>query len=697
MFGWTERGPLARGETEVKARLWFGFMLTSWLAFGDAINAHEGQSPHLYWLAGGHPFGAAAVQFLADGQLLSAGAGLKRWDVSIRRLKRTLSTPRVGEDVIALGPGEAWAATVSWYPDRALILRELSEGRELRRLPLVDTNLPPMSLSASPEGEWLLGVAGDGRIFRWHVPSGEALPPLQIQVLRPQAPGGWWGTLVTSNEFVATDFKGVFRARLEPPALVWERTGEAQSGPVLSADRRWVAFGETNRVLVLDARTGETWREILTDGAAPQHLVFTTDATRLVGTQRDLPVSVWRTADGALEFTLPGLADIVTGLAISPDGRTLAAAHNRGISLWDLEDRLGPEDLTALPSVVYALSVSTNGLVAVGTGLGHMALFDLASGERRAAWKPGSNGRALALAPSGEWLVTEGAGATLSVHHLPEATLVRSVPIPRSGLERLELSADGDRLAAQPREGGPFVIRTADWTVERSFELARNDWLRALRLSPDGRRLAGVLSDRSVRVWGVESGQVLLTLASEYSGLLEWHDGGTRLWLLSSAGRVTRWNVATGELEYDQTMALDGANLVRALWLPDRSGLLLSLGDVGLELWRLDRPERVIRYTREVGRACFAMAFTPGNDRLLLGRYDATLAVAGLPFFLDSRPGGPGEIVVTARGPTGPLRWETRGDSGAWEPVPDQTGPELTLSATGPQRWVRAGVAEVSR
>jgi WD40 repeat protein len=458
-----------------------------------------------------------------------------------------------------------------------------------------------------------------------------------------------------------------------------------------------VAFGETNRVLVLDALTGETWREILTDGAAPQHLVFTADAARLVGTQRDLPVSVWRTADGVLEFTLPGLADIVTALAITPDGRALAAAHNRGISLWNLEDRHGPEDLTALPSVVYALGVSTNGLVAVGTGLGHMALFDLASGERRVAWKPGSNSRALALAPSGEWLVTEGAGATLSVHRLPEATLERSVPIPRSQLERLELSAAGDRLAAQPQQGGPFVIRTADWTVERSFELTHNDWLRALRLSPDGRRLAGVLSDRSVRVWDVENGEVLGTLAPEYSGLPEWHDEGTRLWLLSSAGRVTRWNVATGEPEYDQTLPLNGANPVRALWLPDRSGVLLSLGDVGLELWRLDLPERVIRYTREVGRACFAMAFAPGDDRLLLGRYDATLAVAGLPFFLEARPAGPGELVVTARGPTGPLRWETRGGNGAWEPVPDQSGPEVVLSATGPQRWVRAGLAEASR
>ncbi len=665
----------------------------SWV-FGFVCGADAAsQRPQVDWLAGGHPFGASDVRFLSDGRLLSAGAGLKLWDVSRCRLERTLSQPRVGDDALALGPGEAWVASMTWHPVRALMIRELPSGRETQRLPLGEVNLPAISLSASPDGTWLLGSADNGRILRWHVPSGEVLPPLQLTDLRPQAPGGWVGSLVSSNEMVASDFEAVFRARLEPPELLWERPIKTTAAPVFTRDLRWVALSESNRVLVLDAVTGQTIRELVVEGEAPQHLAFFPDATRLVGTHRDLPVSVWRMTDGALEFTLPGVDQIVTGLAISPDGRALAASHARGISLWDMQSRQGPEDLTALPSVVYSVAVSRNGLVAVGSGLGHVAVFELVSGRRLRFWKPGTNGRALALAPSGEWLVTQGANeATLSVHRLPEGVLERSVSIPRGRLERLELSAAGDRLAIQPQEGGPMVVQTADWTLERSFELPRGDWMRAMRLSPDGQRLAAVWSDRSVQVWRVHNGEVIGTLPPEYSGFLEWHDAGERLWLLSSAGRVTRWNVTSGEIEADRMLPLEGANIVRVLWLPDRSVVLLSLSDIGLELWRLDRMERVARFEEEVGRACYAMASSPGGDRLLLGRYDATLAVVGLPFFLESRPGDAGEAVFTARGPVGPVRWEIRGEDGDWAVVPGQTGAELVLPATELQGWVRAAL-----
>ena len=670
--------------------------VTTFLVMHPETGLHAGPRPQVQWLAGGHPFGGAAVQFLSDGRLLSAGAGLKLWDVHARRLERTLSIPRIGEDWIALAPGEAWVATISWHPIRALVIRALPDGRELKQLSLGNTNLPPGSLSVSPEGEWLLVSMADGQLFRWHIPSGQVLSPLHVHDFLPQAPAGAYSSLVTSNEFVAADFEAVFRARLDPPGLVWERDFKARNGPVLSADRRWLAVSETNRVCVLDALSGTTVREILPQGEAPQWLAFSPDATRLVGTHRNLPVMVWRVADGALEFMLPGVAEIVTGLAVSPDGRKLAAAHQRGISLWDLEARQGPEDLTALPSIVYSLDVSTNGLVAVGTALGYVGVFDLATGQRLVSWKPGSNGRALALSPSGKWLVTEGTNATLSVHGLPSATLDRSVPMPRAGLERLELSAVGDRLAAQPQDGGPWVFRTADWTLLRTFDLPSGDWLRAMRLSPDGQRLAAVSSDRSVRVWQVDNGAVVGTLPPEHSGALEWHDAGTRLWLLNSTGRVTRWNVATGEIEFDQNLTLDTTNVVRALWLPDRSGVLLSLGDVGLELWRLDRLERVVRFDEEVGRACLAMGFAPPGDRLLLGRYDATLAVAGVPFYLDAQPGSPGEVVVRARGPIVPLRWETRAESGGWEVVTGQSSSALTLPAAGLQRWVRAGLTPAS-
>lgn len=661
------------------------------LAVGCGGQLCGGQRPQIQWLAGGHPFGASAVSFLADGRLLSGGADLKVWDVQQRRLERTLSRARVGADTLALGPGQAWVATTVWSPERAVVLHRLPEGVEWRRLPLGDLAWPVMRLSASPEGEWLLGASMDSQIYRWHVPTGAALPPGELAAFWPGASGVelWAGVLVTSNEMVATAAGVVFRAQFAPPTLLWDRAVGMGTELAVSADRRWVAVSETNRVVVLDARTGETVRELQPAVPGYQRLAFSPDGSRLVGTDRNLPVSVWRMTDGALELSLPGLTQAVTGLAISEDGRLLAVSHARGIALWDLESRQGPEELTALPSIVRSLGVSTNGLVAVGTGWGDVAVFDLATGQRLALGQAGGSGRALALAPSGQWVATDGPNDTLNIYRLPGLALERSLRLP-NGINRVELSARGERLAVGPWEGGPMVLRTADWTIERSFELSAGDWLRGIRLSPDGRRLAAVTSDRTVRVWDVDTGAVVGTLGPEYSGAMEWDDAGTRLWLLSGTGRVTRWNVGTGEIEYDRPLALEGASIVRVLWLPDRSAVLLSLADVGLELWRLDRAQRVVRFDEEVGRSCLAMAFDPDKRLLLLGRYDGTLAVAGLPFFLDVRAAGPAQVVVRAQGPVGPVGWQTRTEGGEWRWLAGQDGKELILSTSEPHQWVRA-------
>jgi hypothetical protein len=134
----------------VKTRWWIGFVLTGCLAVGDAINADAGPSPHLHWLADTRSARRRCSPW-ADGQLLSAGAGLKRWDVSARRLKRTLSTPRAGEDVIALGPGQiAFTARGPTGP-----LRWETHGDKGAWEPVPDQSGPEVILSATGPQRWV--------------------------------------------------------------------------------------------------------------------------------------------------------------------------------------------------------------------------------------------------------------------------------------------------------------------------------------------------------------------------------------------------------------------------------------------------------------------------------------------------------------------------------------------------------------
>jgi hypothetical protein len=174
-------------------------------------------------------------------------------------------------------------------------------------------------------------------------------------------------------------------------------------------------------------------------------------------------------------------------------------------------------------------------------------------------------------------------------------------------------------------------------------------------------------------------------------GSLAFGDPAPWLWILGADGVPLKWNPATGELDAKPTIA--ATEIVQSLWLPDRSGVLVSLADNGLELWRLDTGQRVKRYEVEVGRVCFALAVSADERTLYLGRYDATLVAAGLPLFLDWQRGAAGELLVQAHGTTVPIRWDATTEPGGWSAIQSNTTAPLSVSTTGtPMRWYRAAI-----
>ena len=206
-------------------------------------------------------------------------------------------------------------------------------------------------------------------------------------------------------------------------------------------------------------------------------LAYTPDGTMLVSRGADA-VRVWDAATLVERQKLPSDGAEFGGLAINPDGRTMATTRaGRGIDLWIVPDR-------------------------------SWTVSNIAVDPAAAVAPPGTFGWGLAFAPDGTtlagpapeaganpaiqfWKVTRGeeAGATTT------ELVPTGVGLPGSPATHLAYTPDGKTLIAKSMEG---QIRV--WDVARQAERATIDanlsYLAAIGVSPDGATVASSGADR---------------------------------------------------------------------------------------------------------------------------------------------------------------------------------------------------------
>jgi WD40 repeat protein len=95
-------------------------------------------------------------------------------------------------------------------------------------------------------------------------------------------------------------------------------------------------------------------------------------------------IVIWDVRSGAVRSVLRGHPDFVRGVAISPDGRTLASAGGQEVRLWDVDSGSPRAVLEGHRGQVYSVAFDPTGqLIASASEDQTVRLWDLA--ERREA------------------------------------------------------------------------------------------------------------------------------------------------------------------------------------------------------------------------------------------------------------------------------------------------------------------------
>ncbi|HWG44069.1 MAG TPA: PQQ-binding-like beta-propeller repeat protein [Gemmataceae bacterium] len=417
--------------------------------------------------------------FSPDGKTLASTAPgnetvIRLWDVATGKALQPPGPDGVVRTV-AFSPDGRFIATGSWLGyDYALRLWDASTGKSLWRcqaeVGLIDRVL------FTPDGEGVVSSSSDGTLRLWDVRTGKEIRKYPI----PESQ----------------------RADVEM---------------AISPDgKRLISVSEpgdeTRTVIVWDVGSGK--RLLQRQGVHPSFgsiLSFSPDAD-MVAEPKDKTLHLYEVATGKLRISLEPSnrrrgENLEESVAFSPDGRTAAAItsyHVRtplgyeltecAIHLWELATGKPSLRISAGKNPLKALAFSPDGRTLAAAGEGVLQLWNVATGKQLLAYR-GQEAEvglgALAFSPDGARLVAGYSDSTALVWDLTPG--IRRANMPKKDLARRDL----DQLWSDLVSEDAAKAHTAIWTLVAAPDQA----LRLLqeRLKPvetvDPRRIRRLLTD----------------------------------------------------------------------------------------------------------------------------------------------------------------------------------------------------------
>ncbi len=459
--------------------------------------------------------------------------------------------------------------------------------------------------------------------------------------------------------------------------------------------KRIAGIGKDGKAIIWDVVNGKQLLQMAgstlpTDAIGVQRIAFSPDGSRLATGDAQF-VRIWDASSGQLIHSLAGHSDDVWAVAYSPDGKQIASSGVDGsVRVWDAASGAPSLVLTGFEGPVETLVFSPDGkkLAASSDDL-TLKLWDAQSGALLFSRGNFSDAFSVTFSPDGKNLVTgspEGVQFwdTVSGSSDPLFTI-------QGAAGAVRFTPDGARLVTFNNS----VVRLWDSVTGRElFTLTgHTGWVENIAISPDGKSLASASLDGTVKIWSLEPGQEVVSMAgsgirSAYSPNGKWlaqetADGDLQLWNAQSgekglslrgngtaiygfafnpdgtrivAGGVDKtakvWNVATGEL----LLTLTGhENIIRDVaYSRDGTRIATAGFDNTARIWDAASGQELLKLAGHQGLVT-GVAFNAGSSRLATASVDQTAKIwdartGKLLFTLVGHQGAIPDITYSADG-----------------------------------------------
>jgi WD40 repeat protein len=349
----------------------------------------------------------------------------------------------------------------------------------------------------------------------------------------------------------------------------------------LPGGKRLVSGGFDNAARIWDVETGKETRQALFFNKEVLRVACSPDGTILAVAVNDDKVRLYDLS------TLKELRSCAGDYPVfSPDGRTLAVAHDRTIELRAtttgklLRSFLGSQgDVWGL---AFAPDGQTLGSGECGAAAPTVRLWDVSTGKKQAGW-PGHEGGvfALAFSPDGKQLVTAGGDFGLRLRDV--ATGKESPALPGHRFPVVSMSvARGNRLVSAASDGSLHVWDLARMR-EQSASMVGEIPQRLMLISPDGRWLLSIDDLTDYTLTDVTTGKVIYQRRLPRSDRCHFlaFAPDSKTMLLGNSSQIVLFDSATGK----ELRRLSAGAICCATFAPDGKRLAVGYGGPRVEVF----------------------------------------------------------------------------------------------------------------
>ncbi|MDO8336074.1 MAG: hypothetical protein Q7T74_04845 [Candidatus Saccharibacteria bacterium] len=439
----------------------------------------------------------------------------------------------------------------------ASLLLSKSHYKSINTIRMPDSCYKVDSVQISPDGRRAL--ISCGLTFVWDTLTGESTY-LKVEhgsdfFSAQFSPDGRW---VLTASFVAQVWDA---ANGKPVSLIMHNVIESAQ---FSPDGRWVVTASRdNTARVWDAATGKQMSEPMNHEDEVLSAQFSPDGRWVVTASRDNTVRVWDTATGMPVSKLMKHKDKVLSVQFSPDGRLVATTlSDYKFRIWDA---MTGAPVPQLEKNDEKLQFSPDGRWVVTASRGMVTITRIATGES-VRWPIESEDsvKSIQFTSNGRWLIATAFDETVSLLEIPTPDLLPSYEIQYGLGRRIGSSPDGHwvitangdtahiwNAATRVSIAQPMVHKKI---IERPILGLDGHELRVVVLSAqfssDGRWIATISSDDSVRVWHTATGKLVsaepMVHKSKINSIQFSRNGR---WVVTASGDTVRiWDVVTGAL-----------------------------------------------------------------------------------------------------------------------------------------------------